>query len=624
MTALHTIIMGIVEGITEFLPVSSTAHLEIAQALLRIPSTDFVKSFEIFIQLGAILAVAVLYLGKIFSSRAYFRSVLIAFIPTGIIGLALYKVIKHLFLGNVRLAALMLVLGGLLIVMYERRAKKRGAIQAGETRPLGAAQAFAAGTAQALAVVPGVSRSAAVIVSGRMMGLSRSTITEFSFLLAIPTMLAASGYDLYKSGFAFSAADWRTLGLGFIVSFAVALLVVRWLLRYIRSHSFEAFGWYRMALGALVLVFAFAGSASAYTYQGVLKLGSTGSAVTSLQVRLGIAQTGDFDYATRAAVANFQYQNGLAADGIVGPVTGKALARAASAPPAPAAPAPVPSAPDDASYQAGCSAGTLYSATTGLACDAEPLFPAGCDSTSGYSPTTGLSCALPIGCMADTAYSAYTGESCQVGSSSSSSSSSASNKKGGYSVSYYGASGITGTNDVTLAGGSGSIDHAAVLSYFDGSHIAENVNGAFISGYTITAGGSDILITSVKVSFEKTAGSASARLSRYAETVYVYLDGSEVGEAAASDFSSSGGVYTDTIPLTGAVIGDGDDANLYIGLATDRNISSSDADNTWTVRLLQARYTDGLGARLTNSSTGDIGGDGTEFHFVPVDDDDSD
>ncbi len=256
MNIFHSIVFGAVEGITEFLPISSTAHLEIVQNIMRIPSTDFVKSFEIVIQLGAIFAVLALYIKKIFSSWQYFRSVAVAFIPTGIIGFVLYKIIKNIFLGNLPLAALMLILGGIFIIIFEKRQARRGKyLETGETRALTVREALAVGTAQALAVVPGVSRSAAVIIAGRSLGLPRATIVEFSFLLAIPTMLAASAYDLYKSGLAFSGADWKMLAVGFVFSFAVALASVGWLLRYIKKHSFSAFGWYRIALGVIVLLF---------------------------------------------------------------------------------------------------------------------------------------------------------------------------------------------------------------------------------------------------------------------------------------------------------------------------------------------------------------------------------
>ncbi len=262
MNILQVILLGIVEGITEFLPISSTAHIEITQYFLGIVTTDFTKSFQIAIQLGAIMAVVFLYRKKLFSSPfIYYRNILIAFIPTGIIGFLLYKIIKTFLLGNIFLAAVMLFLGGLVIIFYERRESKNKSgskeipIQTIET--LSVKELLVLGTAQALAVVPGVSRSGAVIISGRMLGLSRILITEFSFLLAIPTMLAATAYDLLKSGFSFTSIEWGSIGLGFVVSFITAFFVVKWLIDYIKNNSFSVFGWYRVFLGLFLILFYF-------------------------------------------------------------------------------------------------------------------------------------------------------------------------------------------------------------------------------------------------------------------------------------------------------------------------------------------------------------------------------
>lgn len=248
--------MGIVEGITEFLPISSTAHLDITRTLFQVPTSDFIKSFEIIIQLGAIFAVVVVYFKKIFSSWRYFRNIIIAFIPTGVIGFLLYKLIKSFLLGNTILAACMLVVGGIVILIFENKYKNKVEDDKEQTvESLTNKQLLTMGTAQALAVVPGVSRSLTVIISGRLVGLSRSLVTEFSFLLAIPTMLSASAYDLYKSGFAFASGEWETIGVGFLVSFIVAMIVIKWLLGYVKKHSFNIFGWYRIIIGVLVLLF---------------------------------------------------------------------------------------------------------------------------------------------------------------------------------------------------------------------------------------------------------------------------------------------------------------------------------------------------------------------------------
>ena len=259
MTVLQTIILGIVEGVTEFLPISSTAHLDITRTLLDIPTSDFIKSFEIIIQLGAILAVVFLYREKIFKSFIYIRNIVIAFIPTGIIGFILYKLIKTFLLGNTIVEATAIFIGGLIIVFFEYKQKKtlQSNVLKQKIENLSIQELLLLGIAQALAVVPGVSRSGAVIVSGRMMKISTSTITEFSFLLAVPTMLAATLYDIYKSGFGITSSEWGIVLIGFVVSFTVALVVVEWLVNYVKNHSFSIFGWYRIIIGFLLFIFYF-------------------------------------------------------------------------------------------------------------------------------------------------------------------------------------------------------------------------------------------------------------------------------------------------------------------------------------------------------------------------------
>ncbi len=252
MTPIDAFILGIVEGITEFLPVSSTGHLILTSSLLGIASSDFVKSFEIIIQLGAILAVVVLYFKSFFDWEVLKRLV-VAFIPTGIIGLALYHVVKTYLLGNDTIVLWSLALGGLALICFEMIHVESSEAVA-DVRAITYKQAASLGVFQAIAIIPGVSRSAATIVGGLLMGINRQTIVKFSFLLAVPTMIAASGLDLVKSGAAFSGADYTILAIGFVVSFAVALFAVKWLLSYIREHTFTIFGWYRV-LAALAFYF---------------------------------------------------------------------------------------------------------------------------------------------------------------------------------------------------------------------------------------------------------------------------------------------------------------------------------------------------------------------------------
>ncbi len=255
MSLLHTILLGVIEGLTEFLPISSTAHIDILRALLSIPADAFVKSFEIIIQLGAIFAVIVVYGKKILTSYKYIKNICIAFIPTGIIGFLLYKIIKNFLLGNPAIAGATLLLGGIIIILYERAQSKQTVVVSDiSVEQLSVKNLLSIGVIQALAVIPGVSRSGAVIIGGRMLGLPKALITEFSFTLAIPTMLAATVYDIYKSGLSFSGDEWNTIFIGFLVSFIVAFIVIKWLLSYIKRHSFEAFGWYRVILGGGIIL----------------------------------------------------------------------------------------------------------------------------------------------------------------------------------------------------------------------------------------------------------------------------------------------------------------------------------------------------------------------------------
>jgi len=269
MHIISSIVLGIVEGVTEFLPISSTAHMMIAAQFLGLDQTDFLKTFEIVIQLGAILAVIVLFWKRLQRSADLWKKVLAAFIPTGIIGLILYKLIKNYLLGNLNVALWALLIGGVILWAFELwyqnriKGKKNGkAVRPGsayEIAPvtldtLTYGQAAAIGTAQAIAVIPGVSRSGATIVSGMIVGLSREDIVDFSFLLAIPTMIAATGYDLVKSGASLSGGQWLPLVIGFIVAFIAALASVRWLLSYVRKNNFIPFAIYRIALALILLL----------------------------------------------------------------------------------------------------------------------------------------------------------------------------------------------------------------------------------------------------------------------------------------------------------------------------------------------------------------------------------
>lgn len=257
-------IMGIVEGLTEFLPVSSTGHLILAGSLIGF-TDETVKSaklFEIVIQAGAIGAVMIVYWQRLREAlaglsgadarqRRFVLNVLIGFLPAAILGVLFGKAIKaHLFTPAVVAASF--IVGAFVILWAERRQAVAVRVQSvDELTPL---DALKVGLAQSFALVPGTSRSGATIIGGMLFGLSRRCATDFSFFLAIPTLIGASVYSLWKERAALSAADLPLLAVGTFVSFLVAWVVVRWLLRYIATHSFVPFAWYRIAFGLMVLL----------------------------------------------------------------------------------------------------------------------------------------------------------------------------------------------------------------------------------------------------------------------------------------------------------------------------------------------------------------------------------
>ena len=255
-------IMGIVEGLTEFLPVSSTGHLILAGSLLDFTG-EKIKVFEIAIQTGAIFAVVLIYWPRlretaagITTSRKAQRFVLnvgIAFLPAVVLGLAFGKAIKaHLFTPVVVASAF--IAGGLVILWIERR--KQPPVRVHSVDAMTAADAFKIGLAQCLALVPGTSRSGATIIGGMWFGLSRKAATEFTFFLAIPTLVGAGAYSLVKERALLSMADLPLFAIGLVFSFLSAWLCVRWLLRYVSTHDFVPFAWYRIAFGIVVLATA--------------------------------------------------------------------------------------------------------------------------------------------------------------------------------------------------------------------------------------------------------------------------------------------------------------------------------------------------------------------------------
>ena len=257
MTILNAIILGVVEGITEFLPISSTGHLILVSHLLAIPETDTLKSFQIAVQLGAILAIFLFYLKK-FLDIETLKKLFVAFLPTGVLGFTLYRVIKDYLIGNELVVVVSLFLGGVIMLLvenwYTKNHKESEVIK--NISGLSYIEVLKLGLFQSIAMIPGVSRSGATIIGGLSMGLPRVVLAEFTFLLAVPTMAAATGYDILKNYSLFSLTDIHTMLIGFLTAFVVALVVVRWLLSYVKKHDFKVFAWYRIVLSIMfALVF---------------------------------------------------------------------------------------------------------------------------------------------------------------------------------------------------------------------------------------------------------------------------------------------------------------------------------------------------------------------------------
>jgi len=256
-------IMGVVEGLTEFLPVSSTGHLILTQSLLGIPDSDVMKAFEVAIQPGAILAILIVYwqlisrtLGTLTtnaSSRRLVTNILVGFLPAAVIGFAIHKTItKYLFTGPVVAGAF--IVGGLIILWVESR--KERTVRVHHIDEMTTLDALKVGFCQCLGMIPGTSRSGSTIIGGLLVGLSRPVATEFSFFLAIPTLIGASVLEIFKVRHELAGNLHEYLpmfAVGFVVSFLAAWVCVRWLLRYVSTHTFIPFAWYRIAFGIVVL-----------------------------------------------------------------------------------------------------------------------------------------------------------------------------------------------------------------------------------------------------------------------------------------------------------------------------------------------------------------------------------
>lgn len=256
MNLFNALILGIVEGITEFLPISSTFHLLYTSLILGLYSSDFTKLFEVFIQSGAIIAIIILYWKKIFKNRNLSKKILISFLPTALVGFILYKFIKDTLFQNYSVMLMVFFLVGLIFILLEFLIKKKFIILSKKIEALSYKEAILIGLVQSLAIVPGVSRAGAVLVIMMLLRYKREDSVIYSFLLAVPTIFAASIYDLYKSRNLFigQSSDIIYLFVGSVVSAIVAYIVVRWFLKYISKHSLTIFGIYRILLVIIMLV----------------------------------------------------------------------------------------------------------------------------------------------------------------------------------------------------------------------------------------------------------------------------------------------------------------------------------------------------------------------------------
>ena len=271
MTLFNIFILSFVEGITEFLPVSSTAHLFLTSNLLGIVPNDSLSTFIIAIQIGAIVAGAIFILKTIKITKKVFTNAVIAFVPTAVIGFLVYPYVKNILFGNLSVIAWALLIGGIVILLVDKDAtpgskifgprvsspdtKISAADFAPAEKDLSYKNVFILGLVQTLAFIPGVSRSGALIIGGGLLKYSRQSIVVFTFLLGLPTLLAATVYDLYKSREILNVSLGYEIILGAVISGAIAYVVARWFLKYITNHTFKIFGYYRIILGLILLIF---------------------------------------------------------------------------------------------------------------------------------------------------------------------------------------------------------------------------------------------------------------------------------------------------------------------------------------------------------------------------------
>ncbi len=256
MTFLHAFVLGLVEGLTEFLPISSTFHLIFTSRWLGLAQTDFTKFFEVFIQAGAILPIVVISLKEFWKDKRLFWLTAVGFVPAAVVGLVLHKIIKGVFFESPWLMVGMFIAVGIGFLILEWLIQQNKLQLNKKLEQVTWPQSFCIGLCQALAVIPGVSRSGSLMAGGMSFGLTREQAVRFSFLLAVPTILAASALDTWQTRSVLatlSAADWQALALGFGVAFVSAWASIKWLLGFVKTHTLVGFGWYRIGLGAVIV-----------------------------------------------------------------------------------------------------------------------------------------------------------------------------------------------------------------------------------------------------------------------------------------------------------------------------------------------------------------------------------
>lgn len=252
MDVFEAVIIAIVEGLTEFLPISSTGHMILTSAVLGLDNSAFLKTYEISIQLGAIMAIAWIYAGRFYSNFVMYYKLFVAFVPTMVIGFLAYDLIKT-YLFSTWVVSITLVLGGVLFIWLDTFIERRKSVYS-ELDAIAPKNAFWIGVIQGLSVIPGISRAGATIVGGLMNGFDKRQAMEFSFLLAVPTMLAATTYDLIKTPIEFTNDQIKILGIGGVIAFVAAWAAVKFMLAFVGKYGFAWFGWYRIALGLIFLI----------------------------------------------------------------------------------------------------------------------------------------------------------------------------------------------------------------------------------------------------------------------------------------------------------------------------------------------------------------------------------